>query len=112
MTEVNYPEMIEKLPEINISIPGVVGRLMQAGNKQLVFFDIDPTGVVPPHSHGAQWGIVVDGEIELTIGGEAKIYTKGDSYYIPAGVVHSGRVIKQLKAIDIFDEPARYQPKP
>jgi len=29
--------------------------------------DIDPIGEVPPHSHGAQWGVVVEGEMELTI---------------------------------------------
>jgi quercetin dioxygenase-like cupin family protein len=111
MTEVKYPDMIENLPDIDLDAKGVRGKLLQAGDKQLVFFDIEPIGSVPPHSHGAQWGIVVDGEAELTIDGQTRTVRKGDSYYIPAGVVHSATVNSQFKAIDIFDESARYKPK-
>ena len=111
MTQVKYPDMIENLPDINLDVPGVKGKLLQAGDKQLVFFEILAVGAIPPHSHGAQWGIVVDGEVEMTIGGVTQTMRKGDSYFIPAGVVHSGTVKERVLAIDIFDEPARYKPK-
>lgn len=109
MTE--YPDMITRLPEIDLDIPGVRGRLLQAGDRQVVFFELEPVGAIPPHSHGAQWGMVIEGEIELTIGAETKIYRKGDSYFIPEGVEHSARIIVASRVIDMFDEPRRYSPK-
>jgi quercetin dioxygenase-like cupin family protein len=112
MSGVLYPEMIESLPDIDLNLSGVRGKLLQAGDKQVVFFELEPVGAIPPHSHGAQWGIVVEGEIELTIGSETRTYGRGDSYYIPAGVEHSGVVKARFKAIDVFDEAARYNPRP
>ena len=111
MLQTTFPEMIEQLPDIDLNLEGVRGKLLQAGDKQLVFFEIDPMGQIPPHSHRAQWGVVLEGELELTIGDDTRIYTKGDSYFIPAGTVHSARIISKVKLIDMFDEPARYQPR-
>ncbi|MCK4655311.1 MAG: cupin domain-containing protein [Candidatus Cloacimonetes bacterium] len=106
-----YPEMIHNLPEIDIPIDGIQGWLLQSKNKQVVFFKIDPVGKMPEHSHCSQWGIMVDGEMELTIGGQSKIYRKGDSYFIPAGVVHSANFLTKVMVIDVFDAPARYKTK-
>lgn len=111
MDQDRYPEMIKDLPEVDLNLPGVVGNLLQAGDKQVVFFEIEPIGAIPPHSHQAQWGIVVEGEIELTIGGETRTCRKGDSYFIPSGVEHSVVVKSRTRAIDVFDEPDRYRPR-
>jgi len=106
-----YPQMIRGLPEIEIPIDGVRGWLLQGGNKQVVFFDIQPVGIVPPHSHCAQWGIMIEGEMSLTIGEETKVNRKGDSYYIPEGVVHSANFLSRVNVIDVFDAPDRYRIK-
>jgi quercetin dioxygenase-like cupin family protein len=106
-----YPEFIRNLPEIDIKIEGVRGWLLQGGDKQIAFFDIEPIGEVPPHSHSAQWGIVVEGKMRLTIGEETRIYQKGDWYFIPEGVTHSATFLTRFQAIDIFDEPERYTTK-
>jgi quercetin dioxygenase-like cupin family protein len=106
-----YPEMIRNLPEIDITLEGVRGWLLQGGDKQIAFFDIEPIGEVPPHAHSAQWGIVVEGKMRLTIGEETSIYQKGDWYYIPEGVTHSATFLTRFQAIDIFDEPQRYKTK-
>jgi len=106
-----YPEMIRNLPEIDISLKGIQGWLLQGGDKQVAFFDIKPIGEVPSHSHSAQWGIVVEGEMKLTIGEETGIYRKGDWYYIPEGVTHSATFLTRVQAIDIFNEPERYKTK-
>jgi quercetin dioxygenase-like cupin family protein len=103
--------MIEQLPDVDIPYEGVRGKLLQAGDKQVVFFEIEPIGAVPLHTHGAQWGIVVEGEMELTIGGETKTYRQGDSYFVPAGVEHGATFKTHFKAIDIFDELDRYRAK-
>ena len=103
-----YPDIIKSLPEINLPITGVEARIMQSKNNQLVFFDFKEDTEIPMHSHGSQWGIVVDGEIELTIAEETRIYSKGESYYIPSGVKHGGKIFKGFKAIDFFEEKDRY----
>ncbi len=103
-----YPEMIRELPEIEIAVAGIRGWLLQGGEKQVVFFDIQPVGIIPPHSHCAQWGIMLQGEMSLTIGDETKLYRKGDSYHIPEGVVHSANFLSRVNVIDVFDAPDRY----
>lgn len=105
----NYPEIITSLPKIEIPVAGVNGFLLQGRDTQLVFFVFKDETIIPKHSHGAQWGIVVDGEIRLTIIGVEKVYRKGDSYFIPSGAEHSGITTAGFKAIDFFDQPDRYR---
>lgn len=107
----SFPELITRLPMVDIPIDGVRGWLSQAADQQVVFFDIDPIGEIPLHSHGDQWGIVVEGEMELTIGGETKRYAPGDSYHIPAGVEHGAKFLTHMRAIDVFADKDRYKAK-
>lgn len=113
MTEkILFPEMLEKLPDININLPGVKGKLLQAQEMQVVFFSIEDKAEIPPHHHEAQWGVMLEGEILLTIDGQPRKCRPGDSYYIPAGAIHSIRVLSTpAKALDVFNDPNRYQPK-
>jgi len=104
----NYPNIIKKLPKIDIPLNGVEAFLMQSKNNQLVFFEFNEDTEIPMHSHGAQWGIVVDGKIELTIGGVMKTYQKGDSYNIKAYEEHGGKIYAGFKAIDFFEDRDRY----
>lgn len=106
-----FPEMIQGLPEVDVPFDGVRGWLLQGERTQVVFFDIEAVGQVPPHSHGAQWGIMIEGEMELTIDGTVHPIRKGDWYYIPAGATHSATFKQRVQVIDIFDEPNRYSPK-
>ena len=106
-----FPELIRGLPEIDIPLEGIRGWLLQGSDKQVVFFDIEPVGEVPPHSHCAQWGIMVEGEMKLTIGDETKIYRSGDWYFIPEGVVHSATFLSKVHVIDVFDSPDHYKAK-
>lgn len=109
--ETPYPGMIRNLPEIDVSLDGVRGWLLQGTDTQMVFFDIASTAKVPPHSHCGQWGLVVEGEMELTIGEETKVYRKGDRYYIPEGVTHGATFLTRAFVIDVFDDPGRYKIK-
>jgi quercetin dioxygenase-like cupin family protein len=104
----SFPVIIKNLPEADLHFPGVKGWIFQGNDNQVGFFDIAALGEVEEHSHGAQWGIVLEGEMELTINGQAKMYRKGDTYYIPAGAPHSGNFSTQVRTIDFFDDNDRY----
>ena len=111
MEHAAFPEIITRLPEVDVPLPGVRGWMSQAKDHQVVFFDIEPIGEIPPHRHGEQWGIVVEGEMELTIAGETRRCGPGDSYHIPADVEHGARFLSHFRAIDVFGDPDRYKPK-
>lgn len=110
MAEQGFPELITQLPQADLPIEGVRGWISQAADHQVVFFDIDPIGEIPPHSHGEQWGVVVEGQMELTIDGQTRRYGPGDTYNIPAGATHSARFLSHFRAIDVFADVDRYQP--
>ena len=103
--------MITDLPKADILFEGVEGWLLQAKEMQVLFFQIQKPGSVPEHSHGAQWGIVVQGELTLVIDGVQGVYKKGDVYYIPAGSPHSAIFNSPCKVIDFFADVDRYRPE-
>jgi len=107
-----YPDLILNLPDADIPIAGVRGKLLQGEARQLVFFDLPAGTNVPPHAHGAQWGVVLDGELELTIGDETRTYRKGETYFIPAGVTHAASCKVRCRVLDLFEERDRYRVKP
>jgi len=106
-----FPEIISNLPEADIPLEGVHSRLFQGENQQFIFMSFEKDVEVPKHSHEAQWGVVLDGEIDLII--DAKNYTlkKGDAYFIPKGVKHSARIKKGYKDLTLFNQKDRYKAK-
>ena len=111
MTEV-FPGAITRLPEADIPLDGIRAYLSQSDSHQIIFMQFDQDVDLPEHAHAAQFGIVLEGKIDLTIGGRAGTYEKGDRYYIPAGVRHSGKIHAGYADITFFDEPHRYKSKP
>lgn len=107
------PEIITRLPEVLLPLPStsVHTSLLQSEQGQLVFFQILKDAELPPHSHKGQWGTVLEGTLELTVGGVTQRHEPGSSYYIPAGVVHSARLTAGSKIIEFFEETDRYQRK-
>jgi quercetin dioxygenase-like cupin family protein len=111
MDQTLYPQPILDLPKIDVTLPGVIGHLLQGGASQVVFFELAEGLGVPLHSHEAQWGVVLEGQIEMVIGDLKKVFGPGESYYIPEGTLHSGRAVTPAKALDVFFTPARYKAK-
>ena len=109
----DFPEIITRLPQAELPIPPskVKTHVLPSDRGQIVFFHVLEDVEIPPHSHKAQWGTVLEGEVEVTIGGETRHYGRGDTYYIPAGVVHSARFDARTRVIDFFAEPHRYKIK-
>ncbi len=83
---------------------GVTIRTIWGEHIMLSFVHFEPHAFVPPHSHPhEQMGVLLEGEIEFTIGNETKILRKGDCWWVPSNVVHSVRNLdKPSLALDIF----------
>lgn len=106
-----YPEFIKSLPQADLPMPGASGCILGAPEAQALFFSLPAGTEIPLHSHGDQWGIVVEGEMRFTIGQQTQIFTAGDSYYIPAGVEHGGVMLTDARIIEVFDDPERWKPR-
>ncbi len=110
MSEI-FPDPIKNLPEADIPIEGIKAYLSQSDTHQIIFMEFEKDVDLSEHSHAAQIGIVLEGQIDLTIEGKKKTYTKGDRYFIPDGVLHSGKIYAGYADITFFDEPDRYSMK-
>ena len=86
------------------------GWMLQNDRALAMFYEI-PDGVeVPEHAHGAQWGVVLEGSIEFTIGGETRTYRRGDTYYVPdVGRRTAPSSRPGYVGIDVFADADRYQ---
>lgn len=105
-----FPDFIRAFPGIDVPFPEdvVSTSAVRSEDALVAFFTFHRDMDLPTHSHGAQWGTVVAGEIEFTIGDETRIYRAGDSYSIPAGVAHGARIKAGTRVIDVFEEADRY----
>ncbi|HLP58125.1 MAG TPA: cupin domain-containing protein [Candidatus Deferrimicrobium sp.] len=106
-----FPGPILNLPEADIPLKGIHARLSQGAEHQIVFMEFSEDVELPPHSHESQWGMVIAGQIDLTIGGIKHTFSKGDHYFIPKGVEHSAKIYAGYADITFFNQKDRYKTK-
>jgi len=105
-----YPDFFDAFPALDLPFPEdvVSTRVIRSDDGLVAFFTFHKAMDLPAHAHKAQWGTVLAGEIEFTIGDDTRTYHVGDSYNIPSGVLHSARIPAGTKVIDVFEESDRY----
>ncbi len=106
-----FPEIITSLPQADIPIEKVRAFLVQGESQQVLFMEFENDLEIPAHSHQAQWGVVLEGEIELKIGEQEHLFKRGDTYFIPKGAVHSAKIKKGYRDITFFNQKDRYSIK-
>jgi len=106
-----FPESIVDLPIADIPIKGLTAFLSQGTNHQILFMEFEEDVNIPEHKHESQYGIVLEGKIELTIDVVKNTFVKGDRYYIPAEVKHYGKIFAGYADITFFNERDRYKKK-
>jgi len=78
-----YLQVITSLPEAETEIEGARAWTLQSDLRQLVFCEFEANLKVPEHHHNyPQWGLVVDGSLELKIDDTLRFCKKGDEYLI------------------------------
>lgn len=108
------PTFFDAMPALDLPFPDTVvsSHASRTDAGLVVFFRFHQDVTLPAHSHGHQWGMVIEGEVALTIDGATRRYAPGETYDIPAGVVHAVGVKAGTIALDVFAEPDRYPLKP
>lgn len=85
--------------------------MVQSDQAITMFYETDHDLIVPEHAHGAQWGVVLAGEMEMVIDGVSGRYRAGDTYYVPPNIPHLARLAAGCKGIDVFADHDRYRPR-
>ena len=106
-----FPEPIANLPEADMPFANCQAYISQGDNHQILFMQFDEDIDLPEHSHESQWGIVLEGKIELIIDGVKNTYVKGDRYFIGKGAKHSGKIFAGYADITFFNQKDRYSTK-
>ncbi len=106
---ITFPEPISNLPKADIPIEGLKAFLSQGEGHQILFMEFSEDIEVPEHTHESQWGVVLEGESELTIDRIPHVFKKGDSYFIPTGTPHSAKIYAGYADVTFFDQSDRYK---
>ena len=87
--------------------PGCTAHVAWGQHIMFSLFILQPNSEMSLHSHhNEQMGIILEGEIEVTIGNETKLMKKGDVYLIPSDIPHGGRThIESVMILDAFSPP-------
>ena len=106
-----FPEPVRSLPEAEVPIAGCKAYVSQAEDHQVIFMEFSEDVELPEHAHKSQWGIVLKGKVDLTIGDTRKTYAQGQNYFVPDGVKHHGHIFAGLTVVEFFDQKDRYRLK-
>ena len=87
---------------------GILGRTIHGEHVTVSLLELDANAVVPEHSHeNEQLGVLLDGSVRFTIGGETKELVRGATWRILAHVPHSVEVGPDGAVIVEAFSPAR-----
>ncbi|MED5447623.1 MAG: cupin domain-containing protein, partial [Planctomycetota bacterium] len=79
---------IEDIEPLEV-VPGCRMRTPFGENLMLSYLEMDEGAVVPLHDHPhEQGGILLEGQVELTIGDEVRVCEVGEMFLIPPNTPH------------------------
>lgn len=97
---------IHDYPEIELA-PGARARTPYGERLMLSRLELDADSIVPTHQHPhEQAGMLLEGELELTIDDETQLCQPGDMFIIPGNTPHRARPVNgPALVLDIFGPP-------
>ncbi len=83
--------------------PGIFSKVEAGSNLVMAIMEINPMKEGVEHSHPFdQCGIIVEGEIEMSIGEEKRLLKPMETYFIPARISHNWKTAQSsAKILDI-----------
>ncbi len=83
--------------------PGYTARLVHTNNLTISHVSVVAGSPLPQHAHPhEQVANIVEGEFEMTVGGETRVLRAGAVAVIPPNVPHSGKAIIKCYIVDVF----------
>lgn len=102
-----YPEFFAHMPKPAVPMPGLIAHTM-SDQAQAIFYEIPEGSAAGEHVNCDEWGLVLSGEVSVTMNGETITYGAGESFFIPDGVPHSVVNHPGVAGITVFDDPERF----
>jgi len=83
--------------------PGATARFIHTERMTIAYWRFDPAVPIPEHAHPHEQVFnLLEGEFELTIGGETRRMEAGSAAVIAPNVKHRGRSISACTIVDVF----------
>jgi quercetin dioxygenase-like cupin family protein len=106
---VEFDPAFYEIPDLPAFSPvdGITMRAIIGGKLMANWVRLSPNTVMPEHDHPhEQLGYILEGSMELTVGGETRNLTPGVAYTIPGGVRHGATAGPDgCLVMDIFTPP-------
>src|SRR5687767_4094571 len=95
-------QQLHELPSKEV-FPGFTGRFIHGDKSTVAFWEITAGSRVPLHSHiHEQVTHIIEGELQMNIGGVKYNFIAGTVHVIPSNVEHDALAIINCKVIDVF----------
>lgn len=97
---------VDELPQLDLA-PGILARALVGTGLLVSFVRWEPRSVAPLHAHAEEQVLVMlEGELEVTLGGEVRMLHPGEAVLIPAWVEHGVRSFENgAYQLDVFNPP-------
>lgn len=104
--ETLFPAFMTAMPPVDVSqIPGAEAWRVTE-ESEVVFYHFREAFLMPEHTGPGEWGVVLAGALDLTVNGETRHYTRGQSYYVPAGVPHEVVHHAGVVGLEVLNRPS------
>ena len=101
---------IKNIPSKEL-VPGILGYYAHGDNMSFGYVELEPGSSVPMHQHiHEQITYIIEGELDMVIGGKSCLLTGGMYHVIPSNTPHSAIAKTGCKVIDVFS-PVREEYK-
>ncbi|MCP4136721.1 MAG: cupin domain-containing protein [bacterium] len=86
-------------------LEGILLKSVHLNNVMITWVEFQPNTLLPEHSHEhEQITLVVEGKLEMTVGGTKKILEKGETAVIPSNTKHSAQSLDEVTiAVDAWN---------
>ena len=99
----NYMNNIKNIPPREL-VAGFTGHYVHGKDLTLGYVEIKAGNKLPGHHHvHEQITFIIEGQLDMTIGGKSCSLTSGMYAVIPSDVPHSAIAKTDCKAIDVFN---------
>ncbi len=94
-----------------VLVPGVTGHYAHGEKHTMGLVELEKGSIVPLHSHPhEQITFILEGQLDMNIGGKEYSLTAGTYHIIHSNVAHSATAVTDCKLIDTFS-PVREEYK-